>query len=100
MALVTNVKGNCPADVEDFSNTFNSPCKDLCGSFTFLRFVLFGIFGPTHNVILSLFEIHEEFLAHKNIFQQINQPNIDLFGSSSFLHLVLCEIFGPHTFLN
>ena len=71
MALVSNVKGNCPADVEDFSNTFNPPSKDLCGSFTFLRFVLFGIFGPTHNVILPLFEIREEFLAHKNIFQYI-----------------------------
>ena len=71
MALVSNVKGNCPADVEDFLNTFNSPSKDLCGSFTFLRFVLFGIFGPTHDVILSLFEILEEYLAHKSIFQYI-----------------------------
>ena len=84
MALVTYVKGNCTADVEDFSTTFNPLSKDLCGSFTFLSFVLFGIFGPTHNVILSLFEIHEEFLAQKNIFQQINPPNIDLFGSSIF----------------
>ena len=79
MALVSNVKGNCPADVEDFSNTFNPPSKDLCGSFTFLRIVLFGIFGPTHNVILSLFEIK---FIHKVLHFLHNIPMANIYKES------------------